>query len=180
MKRNQLTTAFAALAMTVMIQALPALAAETVSDDPVPIPSTAHVAVETTNNMLKAWAPLVVRTESRRIAVKHVQFAATSALVDQAVYDYVRSYFRDIPALIEVARCESSFRQFDDNGNVMRGKAVAADVGVMQINEIYHLEASRNLGIDIYTLKGNTEYARYLYEHQGLRPWGASSKCWGQ
>jgi hypothetical protein len=49
---------------------------------------------------------------------------------------------------------------------------------VMQINEKYHLETSRELGFNIHTLEGNMAYARYLYEKQGARPWLASSHCW--
>jgi hypothetical protein len=81
--------------------------------------------------------------------------------------------------LIDVARCESQYRQFDENGNVLRGKVNSKDVGAFQINEKYHLETSQKLGIDIYTLEGNIAYARYLYETQGSKPWSASSPCWG-
>lgn len=93
---------------------------------------------------------------------------------------YVRNYFSDTPILAEVARCESTFRQTDKNGNVIRGKVNSADVGVMQINEYYHLEKSQELGHDIYTIDGNMAYAKYLYEREGARPWMASSPCWAK
>lgn len=91
---------------------------------------------------------------------------------------YVRDYFRDVPILAEVSRCESTFRQFGSNGDVIRGKVNKGDIGVMQINKYYHEEDAAKLGFDIYTIDGNLGYARYLYEKYGLDPWSSSSKCW--
>jgi hypothetical protein len=90
---------------------------------------------------------------------------------------YIRNYFADLPIMIEVARCESQFRQTDSNGKVIRGKANRFDVGVMQINEHYHADTAKKLGYDIYSLEGNTSYARYLYDKYGIRPWIASTGC---
>lgn len=92
---------------------------------------------------------------------------------------YVRDYFKDIPILAEIAKCESRFRQWDSNGEVLRGEQNPLDRGVMQINEKYHLTDSKRLGYDIHTLEGNVGYARYLYEREGSRPWGWSKNCWG-
>lgn len=90
----------------------------------------------------------------------------------------VRTYFEDIPELVEVARCESRFRHTDKEGNIFRGIVNNMDVGIMQINEHYHLEDSKELGFDIYTLRGNMAYARYLYEREGITPWSSSHPCW--
>lgn len=95
----------------------------------------------------------------------------------QTVHEYVSSYFADIPVMVDIAGCESKFRQFDKNGNVLRGD-VPQDVGVMQVNEYYHGKEAANLGIDLYTIEGNVEFARYLYEKEGTTPWLSSSKCW--
>jgi hypothetical protein len=92
----------------------------------------------------------------------------------------VTEYFADNKILIDIARCESSFRQTDKNGDVLRGYVNPADVGVMQINERFHLEDSKKLGYDIHTIEGNMAYARHLYDKKGARPWLASSKCWAQ
>lgn len=94
--------------------------------------------------------------------------------------DAVNQYFSDLPIMVDIAHCESRFRQTDKAGNIFRGEVNHYDVGVMQINELYHLEDSKKLGYDIYTLKGNMAYARYLYEKQGARPWMSSSPCWAQ
>lgn len=81
--------------------------------------------------------------------------------------------------LIAVARCESGYRQFNEDGTLLRGKQNSQDVGVLQINEKYHLADSKRLGYDIHTLEGNIRYGEYLYNHQGLTPWNWSRHCWG-
>lgn len=96
----------------------------------------------------------------------------------QPVEAIVREYFADAPIMAEVARCESRFTHYDKNGQVLKGKVDPQDRGVMQINERYHLKASREKGYDIYSLEGNLGYARYLYSLNGVRDWLASSGCW--
>jgi hypothetical protein len=79
-----------------------------------------------------------------------------------------------------VAFCESSLNHYDQNGKVLRGKVDSRDSGLYQINEFYHLEKSKELGLDIYTPEGNIKYAKYLLDTQGLNPWNASKKCWNK
>ncbi|OHA94887.1 MAG: hypothetical protein A3F20_02665 [Candidatus Zambryskibacteria bacterium RIFCSPHIGHO2_12_FULL_39_21] len=96
------------------------------------------------------------------------------------VEEYVRNYFSDIPVMIEIAKCESRFRQHDRDGDTLRGEKNNLDRGVMQINEFYHIEDSEKLGFDILTLEGNTSYARSLFEKYGVKPWSSSSRCWNK
>ena len=98
----------------------------------------------------------------------------------QTIHEYVSAYFADIPVMIDIAKCESRFKQFDKDGSVHRGVVNDQDVGVMQINEHYHLETSTKLDIDIYTVEGNVAYAKYLYEKEGTQPWVSSSPCWNK
>lgn len=91
----------------------------------------------------------------------------------------VRSYFRDIPIMVEVARCESTFRHRLDDGSVLQGHVDPADTGVMQINKRYHLKTATALELDLEDVYDNMAYARYLYERQGTQPWSASMPCWG-
>lgn len=94
--------------------------------------------------------------------------------------EYVRGYFKDIPIMADIAYCESRFRQFNTKtGEIFRGRVNNQDVGVMQINEYYHLDEAVDSNIDIYTLEGNTFYARELYEKFGTEPWNSSRPCWG-
>lgn len=90
----------------------------------------------------------------------------------------VRDYFRDIPIMIQIARCESTFRHTLADGSVLRGRVDNDDTGVMQINKRYHLATAQQMGLNIEDIYDNMAYARYLYEKQGVQPWSASSPCW--
>ena len=98
----------------------------------------------------------------------------------ESLEKYLKENFADTPILVEIARCESEFRQFDKNGKVVRGRVDSADVGIMQINERYHLDIAKKLGYNIHTIEGNTAYAKYLYDKSGSKPWNASKPCWGK
>lgn len=106
------------------------------------------------------------------------QLSSDHPLTITSTEAYVRDYFADTPVLAEIARCESTFRQFDSNGNVIRGKVNKGDIGIMQINKYYHEDDAAKLGFDIYTVDGNLGYAKYLYQKYGLDPWSSSAKCW--
>ena len=97
-----------------------------------------------------------------------------------SVEPHVKAYFADIPVLIKIAKCESTFRHADSEGEVVRGVVNKYDVGVMQINEQYHKERAEKMGIELHTLEGNLAYARFLYENHGTSPWSASELCWGK
>ncbi len=101
----------------------------------------------------------------------------TDSLDTEAI---VRGYFKDIPVMAEVARCESTFRHTLADGTVIRGKVDPADTGVMQINRRYHESTAIELGLDLNDIYDNMAYARYLYEKKGTQPWSASSPCWGR
>ena len=92
----------------------------------------------------------------------------------------VREYFKDIPIMIQVARCESTFRHTLADGTVLRGIVDNADTGVMQINKRYHEKAAIAMELDLENIHDNMAYARYLYEKQGTQPWNASAPCWGR
>ncbi|HWB34254.1 MAG TPA: transglycosylase SLT domain-containing protein [Candidatus Paceibacterota bacterium] len=97
----------------------------------------------------------------------------------QTVEEYVRDYFADEPILAEVASCESHFRQFDSNGNVLKN-ANSSAIGIMQIMASVHSETAAELGLDPTTMQGNLAYAKYLYDKNGLSPWNASKACWSK
>ena len=105
--------------------------------------------------------------------------AETSFINSKVVEAYVKAQYADEPILVDVARCESTYRQFDQTGNILRGKVNSADVGVMQINEKYHADEAAKLHLDLYTTEGNVAFAKYLYGKYGTDPWKYSEKCWG-
>lgn len=92
----------------------------------------------------------------------------------------VREYFKDIPVMIQVARCESTFRHSLSDGSVLKGRVDPADTGVMQINKRYHEKRAITLGLNLENIYDNLAYARFLYEKQGTQPWNASAPCWSQ
>lgn len=92
----------------------------------------------------------------------------------------VERIFADAPIMIEVARCESGFRQYATSTVVLRGRQNPKDVGIFQVNEFYHLRDATKMMINIYTPEGNVKYARWLYDHQGTTPWNWSKPCWGK
>lgn len=87
---------------------------------------------------------------------------------------------KDAPTMIKVAECESSLRQHDNNGLVLRGVVDKKDSGVFQINLRYHLEEAEALKLDIDKLEHNIIYAKLLYDKYGLQPWKASKPCWNK
>ncbi len=99
-------------------------------------------------------------------------------LIGMSTEEAVRSYFSDIPVMIQIARCESTFQHTLADGSVLRGKVDSADTGVMQINTRYHGEKARELGLDLTDVYDNMAYARDLYLRQGTKPWSASASCW--
>jgi len=96
------------------------------------------------------------------------------------VENQVREYFADIPIMIAISKCESQYRQYEKDGSIFRGIVNNKDVGVMQINEYYHLDRAQKLGIDLYTVQGNMQYARLLYSEYGTDPWSSSEPCWSK
>lgn len=93
--------------------------------------------------------------------------------------------------LLDIMWCESGGFQSKININYRKRVVVnsdgststikvfhSRDIGLFQINEKYHLDNAKSLGIDIYTAEGNTKYAIMLYNKNGTRDWDASKPCW--
>ncbi len=132
-------------------------------------------------------SPTVASTTQREITTNSVSTTlsgiSNNQISDQIVNSkqvekYVREQFKDEPVLVEIARCESTFRQYDKNGNIIRGVVNKGDVGVMQINERYHADEAVKLGLNIYTTEGNVAFAKHLYDKFGSQPWSSSEDCW--
>lgn len=99
--------------------------------------------------------------------------ATTTILSPSQIETKVREYFADVPVMIEIAQCESNFRQFTDSGKVFYGGAGGGMVGVFQFYESIHAGPAAQLGFDLDTLDGNIGYAKHVYEKQGTAPWRA-------
>ena len=82
----------------------------------------------------------------------------------------IREAFEDAPIMIEVARCESGFRNVPSK---------TGDYGVFQINQV-HLKRLQELGLDRTKIEDNIKYARMLYDESGTQPWYMSKHCWAR
>jgi Putative peptidoglycan binding domain len=103
---------------------------------------------------------------------------AHAAFSSDIVSRAVRVFFAEAPIMVEVARCESTLRQYDESGETLRGGYNGKMIGLFQINETFHRDEARARGYNIDTLVGNMGYARELYREQGTAPWEPSAHCW--
>jgi hypothetical protein len=109
-----------------------------------------------------------------------IEEASTQVVTMLDTEAVVREYFADIPVMIQVARCESTFRHTLADGTILRGFVDDRDTGVMQINLGYHGETADRMGLDMENIYDNMAYARDLYERSGTQPWSASAPCWSR
>ncbi len=120
-----------------------------------------------------------ISTSTAVAPLTRIEGGATTTLpTSREIEQEARAFFRNDPILVEIARCESQFRQFDANGAVLKGKINKGDMGLMQINKYYHADKAKELGFNLKTLEGNMAYAQYLYNKEGVKPWISSSPCW--
>jgi peptidoglycan hydrolase-like protein with peptidoglycan-binding domain len=113
------------------------------------------------------------------LASTGVGMSPANFLTPIAVKQEAQKVFQDAPVLVNVAKCESGFRQYTNaSGAVLHGGTGNDMIGVMQINSNVHTGTAASLGDNINTLDGNLEYAKYLYDKEGTAPWISSSPCW--
>ena len=85
----------------------------------------------------------------------------------------------DMPEVLErIAFCESRGRQFDENGDVVRGEHNPDDIGKYQINLEHWGAEAKKLNYDLFTEEGNRAMALELYRRLGTKPWIWSKPCW--
>lgn len=113
---------------------------------------------------------------AKAFAVSPNHPATDSHFVEQAVIDY----FRDIPVMIAIASCESEFRQYKEDGQLLVNPSPKSTAsGVYQILYTTHKKSwSKSPETNITTLDGNLEFARKMYEESGTAPWKGSQDCW--
>ncbi len=131
--------------------------------------------------MKKTYLLVFIMLIATSLQTPHVEAAtasSTTVVTREQSEKRVREYFKDTTVMIEIARCESNFRQFTDAGNVLRGGDSGGMVGVFQFFESIHAVPAKALGFDITTLEGNLGYAKHVYEHEGTTPWNPARSCW--
>lgn len=92
----------------------------------------------------------------------------------EEIQTLVEALFGPTSPMVDIIRCESHFRQFDASGVILR--SYTDDVGIAQINIDAHGEEALRMGIDIYSIEGNLQFARYLFDLQGTLPWVCAKK----
>ncbi len=103
------------------------------------------------------------------------QIAPQAPTTTQALIE--ATFGQDAPVMAEIARCESTSRQYDPK----TGTALihpTGDVGLFGINHVHFYELAV-LGISPYTLEGNIQSAKFLYDRRRFGDWYPSVKCWG-
>lgn len=111
--------------------------------------------------------PEVIKVEQKKgieVQIMPVVDWSKPGRVEQAI----KETFPDAPIMVEVARCESQFDPVAYNAT-----NDSHDRGLFQISEKYH-----GVGEEMYDVEKNLQYARKLYDEQGLKPWIWSKHCW--
>jgi len=115
------------------------------------------------------------------VGTLHIGMARAKVIeVSKEVIVPVVTKFEDIPMLVKICNAESGGRQFNKNGDVLRGTVDKSDIGFCQINERYNNDLARKLGYDIYTEQGNKDFAVHLFFTRGTEPWNASKANWNK
>lgn len=76
--------------------------------------------------------------------------------------------YSDYLLLRKIAFCESTWRQWDKNGNLL---VSYGNQGLFQINKLAHEETYTAMGLDVSNPYDNIKYAVYLYKKNGIRDW---------
>jgi len=101
-------------------------------------------------------------------------------IISYAVQDKIVEVERTAPVMERIAKCESGNRHFENGQVLVRGNKTreSVDVGKYQINTKIWGKKATELGFDIFSEKGNTDMAMYIFKNFGSDAWNASKKCW--
>lgn len=104
---------------------------------------------------------------------------------------YVEEFFtqNDAAEMLSIINCESGFKQFNKEGEVLKNQEGSSAVGIAQIIASKHPDQKvldqynkrNNTGLtvsdfDITTLMGNVGYALVLYKVRGTKDWECAKK----
>ncbi len=92
---------------------------------------------------------------------------------------FLRSYFHDIPIMVEIARCESEFENVQSNNTLSYGREKS--FGFFQIHAPNWHDIAVRLGLPDYQTDAmqNVLMARHILDVQGFRAWQSTKHCWG-
>ena len=128
---------------------------------------------------------LVLGTPIAAAPAPQIDFAHADTPAE--IKEVIKAVFgKNADIMLKIAGCESTYRQFDAEGNVLQGKVDPRDTGVFQFNTYWHEATATALGYDLRTLEGNVLYAKRvaLKKKKGkiivvTELWNNSIDCWG-
>lgn len=127
------------------------------------------------------WSVVIV---ALAVTIQYFRWAYPNIEVREVVKEVLVNQEITYPVLDRIAQCESGNKHFDKDGQVLMrgntGSRASVDVGVMQINVLYHGSKATTLGLDLTKEADNREYAKYLYVTRGTVDWEASKHCWNR
>ena len=107
--------------------------------------------------------------------VKEVKIEITYS--KERIKEIIKETFpKNAEVMIKVAACEGGIRM-NAPDNPTNG---SYDQGVYQISKKYHGTRTKRLALNMHDVRDNIEYAKILYDEQGLAPWSASKHCWSK
>lgn len=88
----------------------------------------------------------------------------------------------------KIISCESSLYgsaenknyrpEFDPKTDITTMVHWSSDWGYFQVNDYWHEQTAKKMGLDIFNWEDNLEYGFYLLSTDGTRHWAASRHCW--
>ncbi len=118
-------------------------------------------------------------TSPKHIAFTHNSFVSENkvAYVIDSLSENQKLVVRQIDAIFgtstkmkKIAYCESGFKQFKSNGELLESRT--GDFGVLQVNEKTWDKKAKELGLDYKnSAKDNIKMAKYIYDQSGISAW---------
>lgn len=101
--------------------------------------------------------------------------------IDSEIIRLAKQYSVNERTVRKIISCESKMKENAINHNIDKdGNVWSSDFGYFQINDYFHEEDMKELGMDIRNKWDNLEYGFILISKRGFLPWSASFKCWSK
>lgn len=118
-------------------------------------------------------ATIQADTTSFVIEQPHIPSLSTSS----EIRDVLAARIGSTSPMMDVVRCESHFRQFNDSGAILThfNDNHTFDIGIFQINSRW-LDTARDLGFDINTPIGNIDMGLWILKKYHISQWVCAAK----
>ena len=122
---------------------------------------------------------LLFISNSTPVIAQEITPVKTVKTIDSEINRLIIKYSVDKNLVMSIIKCESQFNGNAVNHNKLdNGTIWSTDKGLWQINDYFHKETMKKLGLDIDNQWDSLEYGFILLKSQGTSVWGASKKCW--